>query len=158
MTIHRTIPMLALTLLAAWALAACSQDSDSKINIEEPFAHETIGLGTTGAAYMLIQNSGAGPDRLIAAATPNAGSTELHTHIKDGDTMRMRKVDGIDIPAGEIVALAPGGLHVMLFDLAAPLAAGDMIPLNLTFENAGDMTIDVSIVPTGDRGGHSLRK
>ncbi|MCU0274542.1 MAG: copper chaperone PCu(A)C, partial [Acidimicrobiales bacterium] len=59
--------------------------------------------------------------------------------------MTMRPVDGIDLPAGEAVALEPGGLHVMLLDLPAPLEIGQTYELTLTFEQAGEQTVTVEV-------------
>lgn len=140
--------LFALTLSMPLAIAACSDGGPSEISVEEPFARETIGAGTTGAAYLVIRNTG-GADRLIAASTTAAASTELHTHEKDGEIMRMRKVDAIDIPANDVVTLQPGGKHIMMFDITAPLKDGGSFPLTLTFEDAGDVTVDVTVVATG---------
>ncbi len=130
----------ALTLADAWArISAAGQ--------------------TTGAAYLVI-TGGAAADRLVAAAAPTtvAATTEIHEVVpaESSDTaeadmvgmdgaMTMRQVDALDIPAGETVTLEPGGYHVMLLDLVAPLAAGDTFDLELTFENAGVMTVAVEV-------------
>jgi len=145
--------LLALTLTAPLAVAACSEAGSSEISVEDAFARETIGVGTVGAAYMTITNTGGADDRLINAVTPAAGTTELHTHEKDGEIMRMRKVDAIAVPAGATAELKPGGDHVMLFELAEPLKPGAMFPVTLTFENAGDIEIEVSVIATGDSHG-----
>ncbi len=148
--IRRTL--LAITLFAPLIIAACTAGGDSDITVEEPFARETIGLGTTGAAFLVIRNSGPGEDRLIAASSPAAGNVEIHTHAMTEDgVMQMRRIDGIYIPANETVTLAPGDLHLMLFDLTAPLTAGGSFPLTLSFENSDDITVDVSVVSTGGR-------
>jgi hypothetical protein len=68
--------------------------------------------------------------------------------------MRMRKVEAFAVPAQSDLKLQPGGNHIMLFDLAAPLAKGESFPLTLSFEKAGDITIDVSVVAIGDTIGH----
>ena len=60
--------------------------------------------------------------------------TQLHTHIKDGEVMRMRQVEAIDVPAHGEVALKPGSYHVMFMKLKAPLKKGEKFPLELTFE------------------------
>ncbi|MGD1935501.1 MAG: copper chaperone PCu(A)C [Candidatus Phaeomarinobacter sp.] len=140
--------LLAMTLMTPLALAACSDGGASDITVEEPFARETIGVSTTGAAYLVIRNEG-GADRLIAAATPAAVTAELHTHEKDGEIMRMRMVDAIDVPANDTVTLEPGGLHIMLFEIMEPLKDGGSFPMTLTFEKAGDISVDVTVVATG---------
>ena len=49
--------------------------------------------------------------------------------------MRMRELDALDLPAGQIVSLAPGGMHLMLFDLSAPLRDGGRVHLTLTLRD-----------------------
>lgn len=144
--IHRLLFALALSM--PLAIAACSDGGPSEISVEEPFARETIGAGTTGAAYLVIRNTG-GADRLVAVSTDAAATTELHTHEKDGEIMRMRKVDAIDVPANDVVTLQPGGKHIMMFDIVEPLKEGGSFPLTLTFDGAGDITVDVTVVATG---------
>jgi copper(I)-binding protein len=73
----------------------------------------------------------------------------LHTTIKEGDVMRMRQVQSIDVPAGGSTELRPGGLHVMLIGLAQPLVQGTKIPLTLSFERAGTVTVEVMVEAAG---------
>jgi periplasmic copper chaperone A len=135
------------------------------IRIVDPWARATAGMATVGAAYMTLENTGATDDRLIEATSPVAAKTELHTHIVDGDIMRMRAVESMELPAGETVELQPGGLHIMLIGLSAPLQMGEHFPLTLTFAEAGAITIDVEVLQAGavepardhahgDRDGH----
>jgi copper(I)-binding protein len=141
---------LALMLAAPLGLSATAQAEETGVTVTDAFARETIGLGTTGAAFMTIANTGTDADRLVAGATPAAGKVELHTHEKDGDVMRMRRVEAIAVPAGGTALLKPGGDHVMLFDLAAPLKKGETFAVTLTFETAGDITVEVPVVGIGE--------
>ena len=70
---------------------------------------------------------------------------ELHTHLHDNGVMRMHQVPESVIPAQQKVALQPGGLHIMLIDLKAPLKVGDTVPLTLRFETAGSVQLDVPV-------------
>jgi len=97
------------------------------------------------AAYATIANSGDEADRLVGASSPAFDTIELHTVEKDGDVMKMMKVDAIEAPAGGTVELAPGGYHMMLFGGEALLKAGASFPLTLTFEKAGDVEVSVSV-------------
>ena len=91
------------------------------------------------AAYMTIENRGGHPIRLSSAATDAAGTVEIHETQMDGGVMRMRPLEnGLDIPAGETAALAPGGYHVMLIDLPRDLLPGEAFVLALTFEMLED--------------------
>ena len=95
-----------------------------------------------------------GEDRLLAASTTIAERTELHTHqMDDKGVARMRKVSHIDLPSNERVMLKPGGYHVMLMGLTAPLKEGESFSLTLRFENTGDLTFDVPVAGPGAMGG-----
>lgn len=110
------------------------------------------GANTNGAGYMTLRNTGARPDKLIAAATPLARTVELHTHIREGEVMRMRPVADIPVPAGQTVRLRPGGLHVMLIGLTEPLRQGAEVPLTLRFEQAGEVRITLEVQAAGSPG------
>jgi copper(I)-binding protein len=98
----------------------------------------TVGSMPSSAAYLSIANHGAMADRLLAAESSLARKTELHTMEITNGVMKMRQIDGgIVIPAGETIQLAPGGLHVMLIGLKAPLNADKNYQLTLVFEKAG---------------------
>lgn len=146
---HATLSLLAAALAATLAhtglcfAAGVARAGD--IVVSEPFARASAGMATAGAAYLTLRNDGGAADRLTGAATPAAGHAELHTHIRDGDVMRMREVDFIEVPADQTVRLEPGGLHVMLLDLKAPLLEGTMFPLTLTFASAGAITVEVPV-------------
>jgi len=99
----------------------------------------------TGAVYFTLNNPGQQQDRLIGAQTPRAGKTELHTHVHEGDIMRMEQIDSVEIPAGGQAEFKPGGNHVMMFELKEPLVAGDTFPLTLILEHAGEVVVDVVI-------------
>ncbi len=121
------------------------------ITIAHPWTRAAA-AGANGAAYMNLRNAGPEPDQLLAAATPAARTVELHTHIRDGEVMRMRPVRDIALPAGQTVRLRPGGLHVMLIGLAEPLRAGTEMPLTLRFARAGEVTVQLEIQAAGSRG------
>lgn len=104
------------------------------VDVKNAWVRATVpGQGGTGAFMALQAPMGA---RLVGAATPVAGVAEIHEMKMDGDTMRMRAVPGLDLPARRSVALAPGGYHLMLMDLKEPLVAGRSIALTLSFEDA----------------------
>lgn len=141
----------AAALLALLCLAAASQAHEYKagpLTIVHPFSRPSA--GRTAGAYMTIENRGGEADRLIAAASPAAEKTELHTMTMDGNVMRMRAVEGIDLPAGGKVALQPGGgFHVMLIGLKNPLKEGDKVPLTLAFAKAGKVEMEAIVEKPG---------
>jgi copper(I)-binding protein len=119
--------------------------------IEQPWARASAGPARNSAAFMVIRNAGPA-DRLVAAAGEVAERVELHTHLRDGDVMKMRQVEAVDIPAESMARLQPGGYHVMLIGLREPLKEGDSFPLTLTFANAGKLRIEVDVRAIGSMG------
>jgi len=135
--------------------AAAHEHGHGPIKIDHPFARATAPTAKNGAAFMKLMNNGA-TDRLVSAAADVSEVVELHTHIKEGDIMRIRKVDAIEVVGGGMTELKPGGLHVMLIGLKAPLVEGARFPLTLTFEKAGTVTVEVEVkgAGAGGHGGH----
>jgi len=123
------------------------------LTISAGWVRPTIGPGTVTAAYLTIENAGADADALTDVNTDRAGAAELHTHVMEGGVMRMTRIPQIVIPPGATVSLEPGGSHIMLIDLDGPLGPGDEVELELTFENAGDVTV-VLPVSAAAGGGH----
>jgi hypothetical protein len=144
---------VALALLVA-ALAGPAT-AESPIHVDNARARATIGSGHTSAIYLTLRNAGAAADRLIGVASEVAKSTELHTTIHDQGIMKMRPLDGVDVPAGGIAEFTPGADHIMLIGLKAPLKAGDRFTLTLRFEKAGEVVADVAVVAPGDIQGTS---
>lgn len=128
------------------------------LEISGAWARATPPGARTGAAYLSLVNRGSAPDRLVAANSPAAEKTELHAHINEGGVMRMKAVDTISVAPGERLSLRPGGLHVMLIDLKAPLREGSRLSLTLRFAGAGDVTVEVPVLrnaPSGPAAGHT---
>ncbi len=154
--------LFALIAIAALATTAALADTYmvGDLKIEHPWARASAGAAAAGAAYMTITTTGATADRLVGASTPVAGKAELHTHIADGEVMRMRPVDAIEVEPGKPAVLKPGGLHVMLIGLKAPLKEGETFPLNLNFAKAGSVTVNVDVESAAagapDMGGHEM--
>jgi len=121
--------------------------------VHEAWARPTSPIATVGAAYMTITNHGMGTDKLLGASSPLAAEVQLHGTTDDNGVMRMRPVEKLEIAPHESATMEPGGMHFMLMDLTAPLVAGSHFPLTLTFESAGEVTIDV-VVQDG-AGGHA---
>jgi copper(I)-binding protein len=127
------------------------------VTIDGAYARASIGRAANSAAYMMLSTTA--DDRLVAAASPVADAVELHTHLMDNGVMKMRPVEGgIAVTTAEPTMLQPGGFHVMLLGLHAPLQDGTTIPLTLTFEKAGSVTFDVPVRSVmGNAGGNQHR-
>ncbi len=136
--------IFAAAALALWSLPVLAAD----VEIAAPFVRAAPVAGGTGAAFFTIVNHGAA-DRLMAAEADVAKTLELHTHIKDGDIMRMRKVDAIAVPDHGKAELMPGGDHVMLIGLKQVLKEGTSFPLTLVFEKAGKVTVNIPVLGPG---------
>ena len=150
--------MSGLRALLVWfALAGGAAAAD--VGIAEPWARATPGAASNGAIYLSLTNNGA-DTAIIAAASPAAKAAALHGHEMDGDMMRMRALESVALPAGETETFAPGGLHIMLMGLAAPLVEGESLSLTLTFADGDSATIRLPILgvgamgPGGSHGGH----
>jgi copper(I)-binding protein len=142
---------LSATGLASSLGAQAHEYKLGAIAIGHPYARATVPGQPAGGGYLKLDNKG-GDDRLLSVSADVAGSVELHTMSMEGDVMRMRQVDAINLPAGKTVELKPGGFHIMFMGLKAPLKAGDSFPLKLKFEKAGEVTVDVKIEAAGQDG------
>ena len=111
--------------------------------VVEPWARATVqGQKATGAFMKITSKEGA---KLVGASSPAAGVTEIHEMKMDKDVMKMAAVPSLEIPAGKSVELKPGGYHVMLMDLKAPLADKSSVPVTLTFENTKGVKSQVEL-------------
>ncbi|MEQ8665109.1 MAG: copper chaperone PCu(A)C [Rhodospirillales bacterium] len=134
-----------------WAMA--HDVTTDGIMIHHPWARASAGHAKTGAAYMEIMVTGDSADRLVAIETGVADRAEIHAHAAVDGVMKMMKLDGADVSPGEPAIFKPGGLHVMLFGLKAPLKEGESFPMTLIFEKAGRVDVIVAVEPIGTTGG-----
>lgn len=112
------------------------------INISLPFSRATLPNAPVAGGFLTIENTGTEPDRLLSVASDIAGETQIHEMALEGDVMKMRQLaDGVEIPAGETVVLAPGGVHIMFMGLKQTLVEGETVAVTLTFEKAGTVEI-----------------
>ena len=143
---------LLLFLAASWwvvaftpATAVATDYPLHDLRIEHPYARPTPPGARSGAAYFTIRNLGNAGDRLVGVASPVSKSAQVHSMTMDGNVMRMRALPSLDIPPNASVTLGPGSYHVMLVGLSHPLAAGDKVPLTLTFEKAGKVDVSADV-------------
>lgn len=112
------------------------------ISIELPWAPPSLSQ-PNGVGFMRITSDE--DDALVAARSDCCHAVELHTHRFENDVIRMRKVDEIRLPAGKAVLLRPGGYHIMLIGLHAPLKDGDTVKLTLEFAKADPITLELEV-------------
>lgn len=148
---------LPVVMMAAGTAAAFAHGSRvGGLVIDHPYATPTPAGATTGAAYLrTLRNTGDKADRLVGASTPAARAVEIHRSVVDaGQVMRMRAVDGIDLPPKVELKLRHGGAHhLMLIDLQAPLKNGDRFPMTLRFQQAGEREVTVWVQQPRDATG-----
>ena len=133
-------------LWAALLLASCTKAGDPDIQIADAWARETVAGQPSTAAYMTIRNAGPGDDRLVGVTVPAPAKAMLHASESSGGISRMRELGaGLAIPASTSVELKPGGSHVMITGLPAPLPEGAKLDLRLRFEQSGERQLFVPV-------------
>jgi copper(I)-binding protein len=135
--------------LALAGLVSLPTLAEAQVSVSDPWIRATVPQQKAGGAFMQLRSAKAA--RLVEVRTPVAGRVELHQMAMEGQTMRMRAVDAIELPAGQTVNLASGGYHVMLFDLKRQLKEGEQVQLTLTVLDAGgkreNLTLSVPVKP-----------
>jgi copper(I)-binding protein len=135
----------ALLLLASTIVSAQHTVTLSRVTAENAWVREPIAERPITGAYLTLRNPTGKPIRLTSVATPAARVSEMHRMVMKDDQMRMEKIEFIEIPAGGSVELRPGGLHLMLIDLVAPLKAGGKVRIELSFDDGSSLTIDAPV-------------
>jgi len=123
----------------------------SQVKVENAWTRATPPGAKTAVGYLVIRNASATPDRLVGGSSAAAARLETHVTLQDGDIMRMRQVNGYDIPAKGSLELKPGAGHLMFVDLKRPFKEGERIPATLTFEKAGEVRVEFQV---GRPGAH----
>lgn len=118
--------------LAVVACIACATSAFAQIAVKDAWVRATVPQQMATGAFM--QLTAPADSKLVEVKSPAAGIVEIHEMKRENNVMKMRAVNGLDLPAGKTVELKPGGYHVMLMDLKAQVKAGDNVPLTLVFE------------------------
>lgn len=162
--------VVALALVIALTLASCGEDDEDKgrdgdagaLTVTNAWVRASLpvdaaddgGTGDEGVAgpvtgaFMVIENTTDTAERLVsvAVAADIARVVEIHeTTMGANDTMQMRPVEGVDVPANGSVELKPGSYHVMLVDVQRTLNPGDTVTLTLTFESGKTLTVEANV-------------
>jgi copper(I)-binding protein len=152
-SIARTLAS-ALFLLSVVVAPARAQDTKvGDLVISQAWSRATPNGAKIGSGYFTVENKGAAPDRLIGVTAEVAGKVEVHEMAMNNGVMTMRPLDGgLTIDPGKTVKLAPGGYHLMMFDLKSPLKQGDVLPVALQFEKAGTVQVTLDVQGIGAQG------
>ena len=129
-------------LLVGWMLLWASV-AQAQVQVKDAWARPALpGQGATGAFMSLLAPDGA---RVLGASSPVAGVVEIHEMKMDGNVLKMRPVTVLELPAGRLVEMKPGGYHVMLMELKRPLAVGDKVRIDLRLETSDKRLITLPV-------------
>ena len=148
--------LLTCVVLFAALVAAPARAEEVKAGdlvITQAWSRATPGGAKVGGGYLTIENKGSASDRLIGGSADVADKIQVHEMAMNNGVMTMRPLDkGLVIEPGKTVKLAPGGYHLMLFDLKSPLKQGDKLPVTLEFEKAGKVSLSLDVLSIGAQG------
>ena len=119
--------------------------ADGPLSVEAPYARAVPPGQTTSAVFMRVVNNGDVARTLVGGKSEVAEAVELHEHTMEGGMMRMRRVEGIEVPASGSVTLEPGGLHVMLIGLRRDLNPGDQVDLTLDLDDGSVLQVEAPV-------------
>ncbi len=151
------LEILAATALTLGAILASTPGVlASDVLVKGAFARASaLTTAKAGSVYMTLSNQAAAPDKLLQITTGSAASAEVHESIEKDGVATMRPVANLEIPAGGSVDLKPGGYHIMLTGLKAPLKKGEMIMLQLKFEHAGMVDVMAHVGDVAEEHAHT---
>ncbi|HBF51907.1 MAG TPA: hypothetical protein DDX04_17910 [Massilia sp.] len=130
-------------LIASLAAGLFATSALAQVTVTDPWVRATVPAAKSAGAFMHLQS--ATNARLVSVSTPIAGRAEIHEMAMENNTMRMRAVDGIDLPAGKPVHLASGGYHLMFFELKRQLKEGETVPVTLVVQDAAKKRTSVTV-------------
>lgn len=155
MTFFKTTSLAVLMTFASLALA---QTPSVNVEVKDAWVRSTVpGQMGTGAFMKITAKQGT---KLIGVSSPLAGVGEVHEMKMEGDIMKMRAIPALELPAGKIIELKPGGYHIMLMDLKQPLTKDSNLPLTLTFKDAkgAESTVVLSVPVSTTAPGAAMHK
>lgn len=134
-----------MAILALLVVPAKAQNAHDIMIVNAMAPASLTQSATSAAIYFGVMNHGPTDDVLLSATTPRANAALLHENYQEGDVMKMRELTSLAIPKGGFVELQPGSRHLMLTGLTSPFKPGEVIPLELKFEKAGVVKLDVKV-------------
>ena len=140
---------------ATLTLAHAADFKAGSLEINDLWVRGSVPGQTNGAGYMTINNPTGVSDRLLSAQSEASNRLELHTVITENGVAKMRQVPGIDVPAKGSAKLAPGGFHMMFLQLTGPFKQGEVVPVVLKFEKAGEVRVNFTVKPSTYNPGSS---
>ena len=131
-------------LIATAITTMCAVAFAQNLTVTDAWARATVqGQKATGAFMKITAKDNT---KLVSVSSPVSGVAEIHEMKMEKDVMKMAALpNGLDLPAGKAVELKPGGYHVMLMDLKAPLAKDTTVPLTLILQDAKGVKSNVEL-------------
>ena len=140
-----------IAVLAVCAVAGCAKTPEATLSVHDAWIRLPAVDGRPGAAYFTV-SGGSADDRLLKVSSPAVSGIELHEGGMANGRMTMRPIDGIDVPKGAEVKLAPGGNHAMVYGIDRTAAGGGELPLTFAFRSGANLTVEARLVPAGATG------
>nr|WP_314436520.1 copper chaperone PCu(A)C [uncultured Brevundimonas sp.] len=148
-------------LPALMLIAACSPEPvrsaadeakpAAEVTVSDAWCRPSPNGAQAGACYVTLISEA--DDKLMGGKTPRASELQVHEMKAEDGVMKMNQIlTGMDLKQGQAVMLAPGGAHLMLMGLTAPLVAGETVPLTLEFAAAPAVTVEAVVRQPGARG------
>lgn len=143
---------LAISLLLSWPALVTAE---AMLAISESWVREAPPTARVMAAYMTMINTGDTPVTVTSVSSPDFEGAEIHQTVVENEVARMLAVKQLEIPAGNRLALEPGGLHLMLFDPRRPLPEGATVTLTIHHGDNGQVTTKAAVIrKTGEDHSH----
>ncbi|WP_413991567.1 copper chaperone PCu(A)C [Labrys okinawensis] len=135
--------------------ASAQETGSGSLVIQHPWARATPPGAPVGGGYVTIANKGATADKLVGGTVDVAASVEIHQMTTEDGVMKMRQLDGLEVPAGGEVTFSPDGLHLMFVGLKHGLKKGQHIEGTLVFEKAGTVKVEYEVEGIGAKASSS---
>lgn len=144
---HLPSPPLVLLLLATASLTGCGQPA--QLYVDDAYVRLPAVAGRPGVAYFTLHGA-EGATRLLSVTSPVVIKSELHESMQHSGTMSMAPIKEVTVPAKATITFAPGGKHVMLFNINKRIAPGKTMPLVFNFANNERIEVDAPVIAAGD--------
>lgn len=139
---RRTVLAGVLALTTGLTLAGCSSDGEPELKVIGAFMPQPV--SDMAAGFLVVRNSGDAADRLTSVTSPLSDNVTIH----ETRDRTMRMVSSFEVPAGGELDLERGGNHIMFMKLKQQPKQGEKVSLELHFEKAGPITVDVPVKET----------
>ena len=136
-------PLLAASCILSGACASAAEAESAPVKVENPWLRASVPGQKASGGFMVL--TAQRPLQLVGVESPAAAVAEVHEMKMEGDVMRMRAIDSLDLPQGVAVELKPGGYHIMLQQLKAPLLKDTQVPITLVFKDGKDAVSRLSL-------------